>query len=147
MKLVISHPFILETEEGQVYKGLFRDLSKKETKELNKTAKKSVDLSNKARVLMKKIDDNKELSRLSEQTGDSESALEYNKTRIALEDELSLTIDSANDIDAEPVFKKRLDSSIVSEHKDEIFKLGEQFGYELIFNTIQKDIQDNKGKS
>ena len=147
MKLVISHPFILETEEGQVYEGLFRDLSKKETKKLNKIAKKSVDLSNKARVLMKKIANNKELSRLSEQTGDSESALEYNKTRIALEDELSLTIDTANDIDDEPVFKKRLDSSIVSEHKDEIFKLGEQFGYELVFNTIQKDIQDKRGKS
>lgn len=49
--------------------------------------------------------------------------------------------------ESDTIFKERLNLSIMSDDKNAIMALGEEYNYKIIFETILKDIADKKQKN
>jgi len=112
MKLKLEHEFELTVSET-TYKGLLRDLTKKEVKSINK-------LSPRAEI--------KELKKIEDRTS---------KRAIELEDII-------DNFDTENIYQKRLSLSIMGDDKDAIMAVGEEYGYNRVFDTIIEDIAQRR---
>ncbi len=145
-RLTIKYDFTLETDEKD-YHGSFVDLSKKQIKELKKTTSKATANSKEIQKLFKKLDNVKEMLRLADKADMYEDAIKYQKEKVSIETKMQPLIESINDGDTDDIYKARLDISIVSDNKAEILALGEEYGYQLIFDTIQEDVEDKKAKN
>ena len=123
MKLKLEHEFELTVGED-TFKGLFVDLTKKETKKLDEYS--PTDELKKASKLQRKI----------------KVANEKNKPK--LENELDELIDIIDSYDTEKLYLERLTLSIKGDDKDAILAIGEQYGYSRVFDTIIEDIAERK---
>ena len=145
-KLQIKYGFTLETDT-EVFEGMFIDLTKKQIKELKKTTSKATANSKEIQKLFKKLDNVKEMLRLADKADIYEDAIKYQKEKVSIENKMEPLIDSINDGDTDDIYKARLDISIVSDNKAEILALGEEYGYQLIFDTIQEDVDEKRAKN
>ena len=142
-KLIIAHEFSIETEDN-TYTGTLSDLSKKQKKELKTKTASETKNSKELQKVFKKLDNIKAMFELADKADKYEDAIKYQKEKAALEDKLEKLIDSVGENDTESVYKVILEMSMKSDNKAEIIELAEEFGYELIFKTIDGDIAERK---
>jgi len=144
MKLVFIEEFELEVGE-ESYKGTLRDLTKKERKDNEKKQKKALDLIKKSDKLVKEINSlnsRKEIKeKLNEWSECEKLLLEVDEKHNELE-ETNSQLENKNF--NEDVFKDRLELSLGGDDKKTIMEIGEEYGYQKVFETIQKDIMEKK---
>jgi len=126
MKLELSHYFELEVGDDK-FKGYFKDLTKKQKKELDKLIP---------------MDDFKRMKKLTRKlkTANEDEAAKIEEEIDALEEKLS-----AHDTDG--IYKERLKLSISGDDRDDILKVGEEYGYERVLDTIISDIAQRREKN
>jgi hypothetical protein len=120
MKLQIAYEFELEVGDDK-YTGTFIDPTKKQLKEIDKLAptKELKELEKVERKLSHKAD----------------------PSMWARREEL---LDIVDGFDSDDLFKERLAISVKSEDFDAIMKVGEDYGYKRVFDTIIKDIAERR---
>ncbi len=137
MKLKLEFDFDLEVGED-TYSGTFTDLTKKQIKEIDKMTpakalKESSKINTKIKRLEEKIANARELS-------NHNKIDEYYAKLELLEDKLLPLMNEVDTFDLDNVFKRRLELSIGGDDKAEVLKVGEEYGYQRVFNTIMEDI-------
>jgi hypothetical protein len=141
-KLNLSQPFIIETENDD-FKGTWRELTKKERKALKKDGESLKDKSKDIQKILKSLDDVKELLALAKSDNNFKQAADYQNQKMQMEAQLD---DLSNELDAEEaseaLYKKRLSASIISDDKVAIMKLGEEYGYKVVLDTIMTSIRE-----
>jgi len=126
MKLKLEHEFEL-TVGDDTFKGLFVDLTKKETKKLDKYS--PTDELKKATKLQRKI------------------KVASDKDKAILENELDELLEAIDAYDTEELYKQRLILSLKGDDKDAVLAVGERYGYNRVFDTIIEDISERKAKN
>jgi len=139
MKLRLQYDFTLEVGED-TYSGTFIDLTKKQIKEIDslspkKALKEANKITAKVTRLNAKIDNAKELDEPKKIAG-------YYTKLDALEAKLEPLMDEVDSYDIEEVYKVRIQLSIGGGDKEKVLEVGEEYGYQRVFDTIMKDIAE-----
>ena len=144
MKLIFEEEFTLEVGEDK-YTGTIRDLTKKERAENKKKQDKPLSLIAKANKLATSIERLEKRIEIKEKLGEwSESEkllIQIEKKKDDLE-KSNIELEGNNFSDE--IFKDRLEVSLSGDDKQKILDIGEEYGYQLVFETIQKDIIEKK---
>jgi len=142
MKLTFKETFEIELENGAVIGGTFRDLTKKERKEIEIKFEKDQQLANKLQKLSKKA---KRLSIELKYEDDKSKIKEIQKKIFKIEDEaetLQKELESLNT--REETSKIRFNMCVKSDKIGELLEICEQYSYEIVMQTILKDIEEKK---
>ena len=149
MKLKIKHFFTLEHEENGneiEIKGYVRELTKVERKELKSMFKEEESKEKKLQELSRI---NKKLNidlKKAEEDMDYAVAKDVNDKLEKLNSDfetIKAELDNADIL--EKALKARFEKTVISDDKDKLRELAEAYGYELILQTINEDIQAKKG--
>jgi len=145
-KLLFKQEFELEVGE-ETYTGVLNDLTKTQKQSFDKTNKQKKDDNKK---LQKKVNQLKKIDRkitIKEnlEKWDEVEALEAEKEGIETEVE-QLTEKLSDPKPIEDMFKKRITMSVESDDIDAILKAGADHGYQNVFQTILKDIEEKRAK-
>lgn len=146
MKLTINQPFELEYNED-VFTGTVRELTKAESKQLKAESKI-------AEVHEKKLNKlNKKKARANADIQIAEKLEEYEKLTPLLDklEEIEDEIETLNENfdyeeNLQTILRKRFDITVKSDKIQEIKKLAEDFGYQLVLATIAKGAEEKKPK-
>jgi len=146
MRLEIEKEFSIEVGKDS-YSGVFKDLTKKQ----QKTIFKKFDLEKKQekelRKLRKTYSKNERLIKLYESNKELEKAISLEDKNDAISENIEKIFDKLNDDDAiEDMFKSRLELSIFGNDKEDILKIGLNYGYERVYETITRDIREKNEK-
>lgn len=145
-KLLFKQEFTLEVGED-TYKGILNDLTKTQKiafEKINKQKKADNEALRKSANQLKKLDRKIEVKEKLEKWEEVEHLEEQKEV---LEKEIEGLTEKLSDEKAiEDMFKKRLEYSIESEDKDQILEAGKNYGYQNVFQTILKDIEDKSEK-
>jgi len=142
MKLTFKETFKIELENGTVIGGTFRDLTKKEKKEIELKFEKDQQLTNKLQKLAKKA---KRLSIELKYEDDKSKIKELQKKIFKIEDEteaIQKELESLNT--REEASKIRFNMCVESDKIDDLLEICEQYSYEIVMQTILKDIEEKK---
>jgi len=146
-KLKFKQDFELEVGDD-VYIGTLKDLTKAERKQFEEDNKSRKDDNNKLQKLLKQIKKTKRKIEVSEklEQWDKVDTLENKLDDLeASFEELSEKIENPAYI--EEMFKLRIKMSVESKDKEKILSIGEQYGYQKVFNTILEDVSEKaRGK-
>ena len=146
MKLSIEKEFDLEVGED-TYSGMFKDLTKKQDKELNKTLQKRKDKNTALQNLLKKIKKQERKIFVAEKQELWKEISTLEKSLDTLEAQTQKIVSELEDSDVlDTMFKSRLTMSISGEDKQKIMAIGEEYGYERVFSTIIDDIREKQEK-
>jgi len=146
MKLSIEKEFDLEVGED-TYSGMFKDLTKKQDKELNKTLQKRKDKNTALQNLLKKIKKQERKIFVAEKQELWKEISTLEKSLDTLEAQTQKIVSELEDSDVlDSMFKSRLTMSISGEDKQKIMAIGEEYGYERVFSTIIDDIREKQEK-
>ena len=148
MKLQLRQKFTVETDisgNEEIYSGTIRELTKKETKQIeqsfkeNETKQKQLSKLNKSRrILTLKIEKKEELK-------DYDDLQELVDQLDALDEEIEARTTELNKNEIlTNALRTRFDATIQSDRKAELKQIAEDFGYEIVFQTITKDIEEKK---
>ena len=141
-KLIFEKAFELEVQD-KIYTGVLKDLDKSQKKSFDKKIQQNKTKAEELNKLVKRI---KKLQRNiqvaeKQENWDKVETLENDLDHVELQAE-KLT-DELNDNNiTESIFKERIVISVISDDKDEILSIGEQYGYQNVFNTIIKSTQE-----
>lgn len=145
-KLLFKQEFTLEVGED-TYKGILNDLTKTQKiafEKINKQKKADNEALRKSANQLKKLDRKIEVKEKLEKWEEVEHLEEQKEV---LEKEIEGLTEKLSDEKAiEDMFKKRLEYSIESDDKDQILEAGKNYGYQNVFQTILKDIEDKSEK-
>lgn len=145
-KLIFKQEFTLEVGET-AYKGILNDLTKTQKvafEKINKQIKADNDSLRKKANRLKKLDRKIEVKENLNKWEEIE-ALENEKEKLEAEVE-ELTEKLSDPKVMEDMFKKRLEYSVESDDKDKILEAGKDHGYQNVFQTILKDIEETEAK-
>jgi len=146
-KIKIAEDFVLEVGD-KTYKGTFTDLSKEQKAILKKESKKVKSQMDTLQKLTARVEAVERRISILEKLEKWDEVLELEKEKEKLTEEQAKLIETIEENDGiEAVFKKRLELSIQSDEKEEILQLGEQYGYQNVFNTILEDVEQNRKKN
>lgn len=145
-KLFFKQEFVLEVGDKK-YTGILNDLTKSQKLAFDKTNKKKKedaktlkDLSKKLAKISRKIEVKENLEKW-----DEIEVLELEKDDVV--DELSNLSELLSDPQPiEDMFKKRIEYSVESDDKEAILEAGKDYGYQNVFQTILKDIEETRTK-
>ena len=150
MKLELRQKFTIETDISgveEIYTGTIRELTKKEQKEIEQTFKENESkqkelskLNKKRRIATLKIEQKEELKEY-----DDLQSLVDELDAIDEKIEILATELNKNEI-LTNALRARFEQTVKSDRKEELKQIAEDFGYEVIFQTITKDIEEGKLK-
>lgn len=150
MKLELRQKFTIETDISgveEIYTGTIRELTKKEQKEIEQTFKENEakqkalsKLNKKRRILTLKIEQKEEIKEYD----DLQSLVDDLDTLDEQIDTLATELNK-NEI-LTNALRARFEQTVKSDRKEELKVIAEDFGYEVIFQTITKDIEEGKQK-
>jgi len=145
-KLKFIQDFTLEVKDEK-YTGILQDLTKSQKATFDKLNKVKKDENKLLQTKLKKI---KKLERkiLINEKQEKWSVLESLEDQLTIiEDEVEvLTLKLSDPKPIEVMFKKRIQTSVVSDDLDAILEAGEEHGYQNVFQTILEDIEDQNAK-
>lgn len=151
MKLDFREKFTLEIplQDGteEVIKGTIREFTKTEQKEIEASLQGEKDSLKKLNKLIRKG------TRLEEKINRRKETLE-DEALDALYDELDIITDEietlSESVKEEDIalkgFRIRFDKTINSDKKDKLKNICEEHGYQIVFKTIAKDVEEKKPK-
>ena len=143
--------------DGKKYDLEVRELTKKEAKdlqnkhdELRNTVEKLNTLQKKAKRLDRKIEMLSEISK--EQTGEEKIKTLKQQEKLhleaeGLEDELADLMKFDIDSELDKLFKTRMKLVITGDNAEDIFTMGEEYGYKRIWSAIEEAIIATEKKS
>jgi len=139
MKLNITEPFELTVGED-TYEGEFAELTKKQSKSIDKdtpkdTIKENNKVAKKIERIERKIENAKNLD-------DSKLIKSLYSQLDKLEDIQESLLDKIESYSIEDMYKQRMTLSLSGDDKDAIMTLGETYGYQKVFDTIIRDIRE-----
>jgi len=147
MRLEIIKDFTLEVGNDS-YKGTFKDLTKKQEKEVSKKFEKAKKQTGSLEKLFKEIKRVEKRLAREEETGNFQKIdeLEVKIEKLEAEAEKLNTSLEADDL-IESMFEERLNLSVGGEDKEAILKVAEEYGYYRVFQTIIEDIRERDEKN
>ncbi len=129
------------------YKGILRELTNKEQKELKKRNTKIQNDLNVLADLEEKLKRLKKLIDLAEAKGDTDEAYEYAKKHDRLSEEYEQKVKDFDSLDIIEIYaKQHLQICLSGDDKDDILSLGEKYGYSKVTEVILKSIEEKKPK-
>ena len=145
-KLVFEREFSLEVGD-KVYAGTLTDLTKKQKQDLEKKSKNDKTKVEELQKVLKQINKQKrkiEIAEKQEKWSEIEALENGLESLESSLEALNQEFDKNSKNLTENIFKDRIEMSVNSSNKADIIALCEEYGYQTVFETIIKDVQEKQ---